>query len=138
HYDHAYVGPGERTPRPAPSIDPRDRDVCASPHVLADSDFRTVGDIFSPVTNPERKKPFDIRTLMRAVADADHPTLERWAGMADAETSVVLDAHLGGHPVCLLGVESRPVPRRGFPPSDGPDTWTAGTMFPRSSAKTAR
>ena len=75
---------------------------------------------------------------MRAVADQDHPTLERWAGMAEAETAVVLDAHLGGHPVCLLGIESRPVPRRGFPPTDGPDTWTAGTLFPQSSKKAAR
>jgi acetyl-CoA carboxylase carboxyltransferase component len=40
--------------------------------------------------------------------------------------------------VCLIGFESRPVPRRGFPPSDGPDTWTAGTLFPESSKKTAR
>ena len=48
------------------------------------------------------------------------------------------DAHLGGRPVCLIGIESRSVPRRGFPPSDGPDTWTAGTLFPRSSKKTAR
>ena len=64
--------------------------------------------------------------------------LERWAGMADAETAVVQDAHLGGWPVCLLGIESRPVPRRGFPPTDGPDTYTAGTLFPRSSKKAAR
>ena len=75
---------------------------------------------------------------MRALADQDHPTLERWAGMADAETAVVQDAHLGGYPVCLLGIESRPVPRRGFPPTDGPDTYTAGTLFPRSSKKAAR
>ncbi|HVN13077.1 MAG TPA: carboxyl transferase domain-containing protein [Kineosporiaceae bacterium] len=139
HYEHSYVAPGEAFPRPAPTSDPRDRDVRDHPHEHPDSpDFRTVGDIFSPRTNPERKKAFDIRTLMRAVADQDHPTLERWAGMADAETAVVLDAHLGGHPVCLLGVESRPVPRRGFPPSDGPDTWTAGTLFPQSSKKAAR
>jgi acetyl-CoA carboxylase carboxyltransferase component len=88
--------------------------------------------------NPERKKAFDIRTVMRAVADQDHATLERWAGMADADTSVVMDAHLGGWPVCLLGIESRPVPRRGFPPTDGPDTYTAGTLFPKSSKKAAR
>ncbi|MEJ2577911.1 MAG: carboxyl transferase domain-containing protein [Kineosporiaceae bacterium] len=138
HYEHAYVAPGEHLARAVPTTDPLDRDVCAYPQETPDSDFRTVGDIFSPVTNPERKKPFDIRTLMRAVADADHPTLERWAGMAEAETAVVLDAHLGGQPVGLLGVESRPIPRRGFPPSDGPDTWTAGTLFPRSSKKTAR
>jgi acetyl-CoA carboxylase carboxyltransferase component len=136
HYEHAYVAPGEAFPRPAPTSDPRDRDVREHPH--PDGDFRTVGDIFSARTNPERKKAFDIRTLMKAVADADHPTLERWAGMADAETAVVLDAHLGGHPVCLLGIESKPLPRRGFPPTDGPDTWTAGTLFPRSSKKAAR
>jgi len=138
HYDHAYLAPGEASPRRAPTSDPRDRDVRAYPHEHPDSDFRTVGDIFSARTNPERKKPFDIRTLMRAVADQDRPTLERWAGMAEAETAVVLDAHLGGHPVCLLGIESKPVPRRGFPPSDGPDTWTAGTLFPQSSKKAAR
>jgi acetyl-CoA carboxylase carboxyltransferase component len=40
--------------------------------------------------------------------------------------------------VCLLGIESRPVPRRGFPPTDGPDTYTAGTLFPHSSKKVAR
>jgi acetyl-CoA carboxylase carboxyltransferase component len=40
--------------------------------------------------------------------------------------------------VTVIGVESRPVPRRGGHPADGPDTWTAGTLFPRSSKKTAR
>jgi acetyl/propionyl-CoA carboxylase alpha subunit/acetyl-CoA carboxylase carboxyltransferase component len=138
HYDHTYVVPGESGPRRAATSDPVDRDVSSYPHELADSDFRTVGDIFSPVTNPDRKKAFDIRTVMRAVSDQDHPVLERWAGMADADTAVVQDAHLGGYPVCLLGIESRAVPRRGFPPSDGPDTWTAGTLFPRSSKKAAR
>jgi len=64
--------------------------------------------------------------------------IERWAGMADAETSVVTDAHIGGIPVCLLGIESKSVARRGFPPTDGPDTYTAGTLFPKSSKKTAR
>jgi acetyl-CoA carboxylase carboxyltransferase component len=75
---------------------------------------------------------------MRALADQDHAVLERWAGMADADSAVVQDAHLGGRPVCLLGIESRPVPRLGFPPADGPDTYTAGTLFPQSSKKTAR
>jgi acetyl/propionyl-CoA carboxylase alpha subunit/acetyl-CoA carboxylase carboxyltransferase component len=138
HYDHSYVVPGEGAPRRAATSDPITRDVCRYPHQLADSDFRTVGDIFSSATNPDRKKPFDIRTLMRAVADQDHKVLERWAGMAEGETSVVFDAHLGGWPVTLIGIESRPLPRPGFPPSDGPDTWTAGTLFPKSSKKTAR
>jgi acetyl-CoA carboxylase carboxyltransferase component len=102
------------------------------------SDFTTVGDIFSDTVNRERKKPFDIRTVMRAVVDQDHDVLERWAGMADADTTVVLDAHLGGYPVSVLGIESRPIPRRGRFPADGPDQWTAGTLFPQSSRKTAR
>ncbi len=138
HYDHTYVVPGESRPRQAATTDPTDRDISSFPHVSADSDFTTVGEIFSVASNPDRKKAFDIRTVMRALADQDHPTLERWAGMADADTSVVQDAHLGGYPVCLLGIESRPVPRRGFPPTDGPDIYTAGTLFPRSSKKAAR
>jgi acetyl/propionyl-CoA carboxylase alpha subunit/acetyl-CoA carboxylase carboxyltransferase component len=138
HYAHSYIAPGEDTPRMAKSSDPVERDISDYPHQLADSEFRTVGEIFSPTGNPDRKKPFDIRSLMRAVADQDLSVFERWAGMADAETSVVFDAHLGGRPVCLIGIESRAIPRRGFPPSDGPDLWTAGTLFPRSSKKTAR
>src|SRR6185312_11110642 len=91
-----------------------------------------------PGINGERKKPFDIRSLLRGVADADHAPLERWADMHDAESVVVLDAHLGGQPVALIGIESRPLPRRGPSPMDGPSQWTAGTLFPRSSKKTAR
>ena len=138
HYEHTYVVPGEPGPRRVTTKDPHDRDVSSYPHDAEGSDFRTVGEIFSAETNPDRKKAFDIRTVMRAVADQDHETLERWAGMADADTSVVQDAHLGGYPVCLLGIESRSVRRSGFPPTDGPDTYTAGTLFPRSSKKTAR
>ncbi len=138
HYEHTYVVPGERGVRRVRTSDPVDRDVSAYPHAVEGSDFTTVGEIFARETNPDRKKAFDIRTVMRAVSDQDHPTLERWAGMADAETAVVQDAHLGGYPVCLLGIESRSVPRRGFPPTDGPDVYTAGTLFPRSSKKAAR
>ncbi|GAA1882219.1 carboxyl transferase domain-containing protein [Lapillicoccus jejuensis] len=138
HYDHAYVVPGSSGPKQVATSDPVDRDVSPYPHVLAGSDFTTVGDIFGAATNPDRKKAFDIRTVMRAVADQDHPVLERWAGMADAETAVVTDVHLGGIPVSLIGIESRSVPRRGIPPTDGPDAYTAGTLFPRSSKKVAR
>jgi acetyl-CoA carboxylase carboxyltransferase component len=58
--------------------------------------------------------------------------------MANADVAVVYDAHLGGHPVALLGIESKPVPRRGPLPADGPEQWTAGTLFPRASKKMAR
>ncbi|TXG92500.1 ATP-grasp domain-containing protein [Rhodococcus rhodnii] len=138
HYAHTYVRPGEAGPRRAVTTDPIDRDVRLYPHVHPTSDFTTVGDIFSAETNPDRKKPFDIRTVMRAVADQDHAVLERWADMADADTSVVFDAHLGGHPITLIGIESRAIARKGQFPTDGPDQWTSGTLFPRSSKKTAR
>ncbi|MFT4296121.1 MAG: carboxyl transferase domain-containing protein [Micropruina sp.] len=133
HYAQTYVMPGEPGPRRAPTSDPSDRDVSDYPH---GGEFATVGEIFT--ANPDRKKPFDIRTVMAAVADADHPRSERWAGMVDAETAVVMDARIGGHAVCFVGIESKPVPRAGFPPTDGPDTYTAGTLFPRSSKKVAR
>ena len=139
HYEHTYVVPGEdgtasgRHHRPDRTATSRRTRTTSRTATSARS-----GEIFSAETNPDRKKAFDIRTVMRAVADQDHPTLERWAGMADADTAVVQDAHLGGHPVCLLGIESRPVRRGGFPPTDGPDTYTAGTLFPRSSKKAAR
>ena len=138
HYDHTYIAPGETAPRRAATSDPKDRDVSGFPHAVAGSDFATIGEIFSAEHNPDRKKPFDIRTVMRALTDQDHPVLERWAGMGDADTSVVQDAHIGGWPVCLIGIESRAVPRRGFPPADGPDSYAAGTLFPRSSKKAAR
>ncbi|HET9517202.1 MAG TPA: carboxyl transferase domain-containing protein, partial [Actinoplanes sp.] len=138
HYAHSYVAPGEAGPRRAVTTDPVDRDICDFPHAGVGSEFTTVGEIFSAEANPDRKKAFDIRSVMRAVSDQDHPVLERWATMADADTAVVQDAHIGGIAVCLLGIESRSVPRRGFPPTDGPDTYTAGTLFPRSSKKAAR
>jgi acetyl-CoA carboxylase carboxyltransferase component len=40
--------------------------------------------------------------------------------------------------VCLLGLESRTLNRRGYVPADGPATWSSGTLFPQSSRKTAR
>jgi acetyl-CoA carboxylase carboxyltransferase component/pyruvate/2-oxoglutarate dehydrogenase complex dihydrolipoamide acyltransferase (E2) component len=138
HYEHTYLAEGDRFPRPAPTTDPADRDISSSPHHAPGGGFSVLGEIFDATTNPERKKPFDMRSLLRGVADADHPVLERWADMADAESAVVLDAHLGGQPVELIGFESRPVPRRGAYPVDGPSQWTAGTLFPRSSKKTAR
>jgi acetyl/propionyl-CoA carboxylase alpha subunit/acetyl-CoA carboxylase carboxyltransferase component len=138
HYEHAYVAPGERFPRRAATRDPRSRDVCLFPHEGGDGGFALVGDVFGDERNPGRKKPFEIRRVMAACADQDHPVLERWAGWREAEIAVVWDAHLGGIPVCLLGFESRPLPRLGFAPKDGPDYWTSGTLFPKSSKKIAR
>ncbi|QQS24527.1 MAG: fused acetyl/propionyl-CoA carboxylase subunit alpha/methylmalonyl-CoA decarboxylase subunit alpha [Actinomycetota bacterium] len=138
HYDHAYVAPGERFPRRAATSDPFDRDVRTFPHRVPGIDFTTVGDIFSDLTNPDRKQPFDIRTVMHAVLDQDHAVLERWADLRDGDTVAVWDAHLGGIPVCAIGIEAHALPRRGTLPADGPETWTSGTLFPLSSKKTAR
>jgi acetyl-CoA carboxylase carboxyltransferase component len=139
HYEHTYVVPGERYPRRAASVDPVDRDVRSAPHpTREEGDFAVIGDVFSDQRNPDRKKPFDIRALMRAVSDMDAEPLERWAHWRGADTAVVWDAHLGGIPVCLLGVESRTLPRHGFVPADGPQHWSSGTLFPQSSRKLAR
>src|SRR3954464_8598276 len=86
---------------------------------------------------------------MKGVADTDHTSLERWADMHAAESVVELDAHLAGTPVERAprwggtgvepaGMGPKPLSRRGPPPVDGPSQWTAGTLFPRSSKKTAR
>ena len=139
HYDYTYVVPGERFPRRRPTADPVDRDVRTSPHADLDgSPFRTVGDVFSAELNPERKQPFDMRSVMRSVSDAGTEPLERWRDLADGETSIVWDTTVGGVPVCMIGLESHTVPRKGFVPSDGPPSWTSGTLFPHSSRKTAR
>jgi acetyl/propionyl-CoA carboxylase alpha subunit/acetyl-CoA carboxylase carboxyltransferase component len=138
HYDHTYILPGERSPRRAVTSDPAARDVRLFPHGDDGDEFRLVGDVFSSEMNAERKKPFEIRRVMLAVTDQDHLPLERWAGMSDAEIAVVWDAHIGGYPVCLLGFESKPLPRVGFVATDGPEQWTSGTLFPMSSRKVAR
>ena len=135
HYEHTYVVPGERFPRRGPTSDPLCRDVRAASH---GNGFALVGEVFADETNPGRKKPFDIRRVMAAVVDQDDPPLERWSAMQDAETAVVWDARLGGIPVALVGIESKPVPRLGFVPTDGPEQWMSGTLFPKSSKKVAR
>jgi len=139
HHQHCYRVPGERFPRQAQTSDPIDRDISDYPYGDGDVvEFSRVGDIFDNDTNPGRKRPFQIRKVMRAVADQDLEPLERWSAMRDAEIGVIWDAHLGGNPVCLIGLESQPITRTGFVPADGPDYWTAGTLFPGSSRKVGR
>ncbi|MBW3578220.1 MAG: ATP-grasp domain-containing protein [Actinobacteria bacterium] len=139
HYDHTYVVPGERFPPRVQTSDPHDRDIRDFPHEQVEgSDFDRVGEIFSDERNPERKKPFAIRSVMRAVSDQDREPIERWFAWRDAEGAVVWDAHVGGIPVCMLGFESHTLPRYGFLPADGPSAWTSGTLFPQSSKKVAR
>ena len=137
-YEHTYVAPGERFPRRAPTSDPAERDAGESAHDAPGSALQRVADVFSDATNPGRKQPFDIRSVMRAVIDADQPPLERWGRMHEAENALVWDVHLGGWPVSMIGIESRPLPRHGTIPADGPEQWTSGTLFPRSAKKISR
>jgi acetyl/propionyl-CoA carboxylase alpha subunit/acetyl-CoA carboxylase carboxyltransferase component len=138
YYDHSYILPGENFPRRAITQDKSNRNVCDYPHSNNADEFATVGEVFSNEKNSGRKKPFDIRRVMKAVTDQDHLPLERWVGMRDADTGVIWDAHIGGYPVCLIGFESHPIARSGFISADGPDHWTSGTLFPQSSKKIAR
>ena len=58
--------------------------------------------------------------------------------MMAGETAIIWDAHLGGFPVQLIGIESYTVKRDGYRPYDGPEDWNGGTLFPHSSKKVAR
>lgn len=144
HYRFTWREPDELGPRRHATADPANRDIGRSPYVAQGrspgdaGDFKTVGEIFDDATNPGRKRPFDVRAVMAALIDRDGGSLERYSGMSEGETAVIWDAHVGGFPLCLIGFESRPLARRGRIPTDGPDTWTGGTLFPQSSKKVAR
>ena len=137
HYSCSYRAPGEAAPRRFATRDPIDRNAMQAPYV-GDEGFARVGDIFSAEANPDRKRPFAMRPVMRALIDEDAGFLERWRDWMGAETAIVWDTHLGGYPVTLVGVESRPIARVGYVPNDGSESWTAGTLFPQSSKKVAR
>jgi acetyl/propionyl-CoA carboxylase alpha subunit/acetyl-CoA carboxylase carboxyltransferase component len=139
HYRYTYVVPGERRPRWRRSSDPVTRDITRFPYPPGlGHGFTTVGEIFNDTTNPGRKRPFAMRAVMDALIDQDGGHLERWRSWAGAETTIVWDAHLGGLPICLIGIESSNVPREAYRPLDGPAAWTGGTLFPLSSKKAAR
>ena len=122
HYAHTYVAPGELAPRRAATADP----AVAGRHRLP---ARAIPAATSPRSARSSRPP---RTRTARSPSTSAPSCARWptrttrswnAGpdMAEAETAVVTDARIGGWPVCLIGIESRPVVRRGFPPADGPD-----------------
>jgi acetyl-CoA carboxylase carboxyltransferase component len=137
HYRYTYRRRSDRRIAPFTTRDPSDRSIMNAPYQGAEG-FSCIGEIFSDATNPGRKRPFAIREVMRAVIDADSGALERYQAMAEADTAVIWDAHIGGHAACVIGFESRPLQRHGRIPMDGPDTWTGGTLFPQSSKKVAR
>jgi acetyl/propionyl-CoA carboxylase alpha subunit/acetyl-CoA carboxylase carboxyltransferase component len=139
HYRYTYVPPGEHGPRRHRTSDSFARDVTQFPYPPdLGHGFTTVGEIFDDVANPGRKRPFAMRAVMEALVDQDGGSLERWRSWAGGETAIVWDAHLGGIPISLIGIESENLPREGHRPLDGPPAWSGGTLFPRSSKKVAR
>jgi acetyl-CoA carboxylase carboxyltransferase component len=139
HYTYSYVAPGEKYPAKRKSDDPVDRDVTKAPYNdYLGQGFSCIGDIFDSKKNGERKKPFDIRQVMEVLIDSDADFLERWQTMEDADTSIVWETQMGGRPVGMVGIESRPLSRVGSIPFDGPESWSGGTLFPQSSKKVAR
>src|SRR5262249_26066518 len=129
HHRLTYVVPGECGPRWHRTADPFGRDITrfAYPDELGHG-FATIGDIFDDAANPGRKRPFAMRAVMAALVDQDGGWLERWRSWVGAETAIVWDAHLGGVPISLIGIESQNVPREGYRPLDGPAAWSAGTL----------
>jgi acetyl-CoA carboxylase carboxyltransferase component len=139
HYRFTFVPPGESAPRLFATSDPDTRSIMVFPCEPEEGhDFRTLGEIFDPDSNLDRKRPFSMRALMTGVIDQDGGHLERWRAWQGAETAIVWDAHLGGIPVSLIGIESRSLPREGYSPTDGPLVWMGGTLFPLSSKKLSR
>ncbi len=138
HYRYSYVAPGERAPRLHMTKDRDDRSLLEAPCEPDTDGFRSVGEIFEDETNPGRKKPFPMRSVMQALVDEDGGHLERWNAWVGGETGIVWDAHVGGVPITLVGIESRNVDREGYRPLDGPASWSGGTLFPQSSKKVAR
>ena len=141
HYDHTLRRAGERFPRRATTADPVDRDVrdVAARRPCRAPTCASVGDVFSADAQPGAQEARS--TSARSCGRSPTPTPSRWSGGpagAAPRPSVVWDAHVGGIPVCLLGLESRTLARRGYVPADGPSSWTSGTLFPQSARKTAR
>ncbi len=136
HYARTHSSAGARPPV-LTSTDPVDRDVTID-SCKGDDGFATIGEIFDVSTNPGRKRPFAIRSLMEAVVDTDSVVSERWRNMAEASTAVVWGTRMGGHAITMIGIESRPTARTGAVPVDGPAEFSGGTLYPLSSKKVAR
>ncbi len=139
HYSLTYVAAGSNFPEKKESTDPADRDITNYPYKdFLGQGFSCVGDIFSLEKNPDRKKPFDIRQVMLSLIDRDSDHLERWRSMEKADTAVVWETRIGGYAAGLVSIESRNIPRIGSIPFNGPELWSGGTLFPKSSKKIAR
>lgn len=122
-----------RRPESWRTSDPADRSVCESPYLGAEG-FDDIGDVLEQHRHPTRKRPFAVGPVISALRDADAPELHRWPHLRGGEGAVVCDTRLGGRPVTLIGIESRPLPA-----GDGSRLMRAGsTLYPEASRKVAR
>ncbi len=138
HYRLAYRKANYPYGKRKNTLDDSARNICDFPYTdMLNQGFAKIGDILGKA-NAERKKPFDMRQIMHATRDQDADFIERWHNMRDAETTIVWETQIGGFPVGLMGIESRPLKRYGDIPNDGPDSWTGGTLYPLSSKKVSR
>ena len=68
HYRYTYVMPGESAPRAFPTEDTRTRSIGDLAIAGEDAEgFSTVGEIFDDESNPGRKRPFAMRSVMRSM-----------------------------------------------------------------------
>ncbi len=121
--------------RAAPTTrDPVDRDVRTSPHAAVPGTDHARGRRHL-LRRAQPRAQEAVRHPLGAARGRPTPTASRSSagrGWRDAETSVVWDAHVGGIPVCMLGLESRTLARRGYVPADGPVVLDAPARSSRS------
>jgi hypothetical protein len=139
HYDHTYIASGEDRARAGPSASTRSTVTCrttrtppkgrSSPPWARSSPTRRTPTGRSRSTSAPSSRLSATPTTPASSAGRAWRTPRRPSSWTPASAAT---------PVCVLGIESKPVPRQGFPPTDGPDTYTGGTLFPRSSKKAAR
>ena len=140
HYRYTYVVPGEARPRlRIATRDPSERDLRVPVRGRRDDGFETRRRDLR-----RRQQPGPQAALRDARGDgrrwstrtaATSSAGARWSARRRRSCGTRTSAAL---PVCLIGIESRNVAREGYRPSDGPASWTGGTLFPLSSKKVAR
>jgi len=135
HYEHAYVAPGERFPRKgrpaipssamsALSAFPRRRGICPSGRHLLRRDQPRTQEVVRHSQGDARRDGPGLSAVGTLVRHAAAETGVVW--MRISALSVLHDWH-----------RISPIAAVGFVPADGPDQWTAGTLFPLSSKKVA-
>ena len=136
HYEHTYVAPGSGSRGGCRPTTPSTATSRPSPHAaVAAVDFATVGDIFSARAQPRAQE-----AVRHPLGDAGGRRPGPPAAGALARLARRARPSSSGTPTSAasrsrcIGMESRPLPRRGCCPPTA-RAWTPGTLFPQSSRK---